>query len=313
MSKGKGLSGGAIAGIVIGSVVGLLMILLVLFFVCCRGRKGSDKKSGFEGGVKQREVGQVSGEKSWEDTTGSMSAIGKSTGGVGLSGRSGSNAKSLVFFGKGERVFDLEDLLRASAEVLGKGTFGTAYKAVLETGLVVAVKRLKEVAVPEKEFREKVEVVGRMEHENLVALRAYYYSRDEKLLVYDYMPMGSLSALLHGKQRLALVLPGNLYTLCSLFRIFGYDCFICRLSCVILFWLQICIFYSNELVVIVVYLSCIPVNQLQQVSNESNVNFTLCYRAAFPNLHHKTQVLLFGHCSKSPALLNRLKICSHMI
>ncbi|GJU27022.1 probable inactive receptor kinase [Tanacetum coccineum] len=35
---------------------------------------------------------------------------------------------------------------------------------------------------------------------NLVPLRAYYYSKEEKLLVYDYMPMGSLSALLHGNK-----------------------------------------------------------------------------------------------------------------
>uniref|UniRef100_A0A803R510 Protein kinase domain-containing protein n=2 Tax=Cannabis sativa TaxID=3483 RepID=A0A803R510_CANSA len=65
-------------------------------------------------------------------------------------------------------------------------------------GVAVAVKRLKEATVPEKEFREKMEEVGRLNHENLVLLRAYYFSRDEKLLVYDYMPMGSLSALLHG-------------------------------------------------------------------------------------------------------------------
>jgi hypothetical protein len=48
-----------------------------------------------------------------------------------------------------------------------------------------------------------------MDHENLVPLRAYYYSGDEKLLVYDYMSMGSLSALLHGEH----------------FSIFGFDMF----------------------------------------------------------------------------------------
>ncbi|EYU24506.1 hypothetical protein MIMGU_mgv1a0087053mg, partial [Erythranthe guttata] len=109
-------------------------------------------------------------------------------------------AKKLVFFGNAPRVFDLEELLRASAEVLGKGTFGTAYKAVLEVGIVVAVKRLKDVALSDKDFKEKIESVGAMDHENLVPLRAYYYSREEKLLVYDYMPMGSLSALLHGNK-----------------------------------------------------------------------------------------------------------------
>ncbi|MBA0791121.1 hypothetical protein Gohar_015719 [Gossypium harknessii] len=111
-----------------------------------------------------------------------------------------SGNKKLVFFGNAPRVFDLEHLLRASAEVLGKGTFGTAYKATLDMGVVVAVKRLKDVVVSEKEFKEKIEVVGAMDHQNLVPLRAYYFSADEKLLVYDYMSTGSLSALLHGNK-----------------------------------------------------------------------------------------------------------------
>jgi len=96
--------------------------------------------------------------------------------------------------------FDLEDLLRASAEVLGKGAFGTAYKAVMENGSAVAVKRLKDVDLPEPEFRERIAAIGAVQHELVVPLRAYYFSKDEKLLVYDYMSMGSLSALLHGKK-----------------------------------------------------------------------------------------------------------------
>ncbi|GJS56581.1 no exine formation 1 isoform 1 [Tanacetum coccineum] len=56
--------------------------------------------------------------------------------------------------------FDLEDLLGASTEVLGKGTFGTTYKAVLEMGFAVAVKRLKDVTIGDKEFKEKIEDVG---------------------------------------------------------------------------------------------------------------------------------------------------------
>ncbi|KAG9153964.1 hypothetical protein Leryth_000475 [Lithospermum erythrorhizon] len=108
--------------------------------------------------------------------------------------------KGLVYLGKTKWNFDLEDLLKASAEVLGKGTFGTAYKAILEGGTIVAVKRLKDVLVSEKDFRDKMEEVGNMDHENLVPLRAYYYSGDEKLLVLEYMPMGSLSALLHGNK-----------------------------------------------------------------------------------------------------------------
>lgn len=96
--------------------------------------------------------------------------------------------------------FDLDDLLRASAEVLGKGTYGTTYKAILEEGTTVAVKRLKQVVVGKREFEQHMQNVGRLNrHPNVVPLRAYYYSKDEKLLVYDYAPFGNLSTLLHGK------------------------------------------------------------------------------------------------------------------
>ncbi|MCO5564047.1 hypothetical protein L7F22_017703 [Adiantum nelumboides] len=111
----------------------------------------------------------------------------------------------LVYFQGKQLSFDLEDLLRASAEVLGKGNFGTAYKAVLEDGPTVVVKRLKEVSVGRKEFEQQLDFVGRLRHRHLVPLRAYYFSKEEKLLVYEYMPLGSLSAALHdGPQKRVL-------------------------------------------------------------------------------------------------------------
>lgn len=106
----------------------------------------------------------------------------------------------LVFFEGSQYTFDLEDLLRASAEVLGKGSVGTAYKAALEDGCTVVVKRLKDVSVGRKDFEQHMEFLGNLRHRHLVPLRAYYYSKDEKLLVHDYLTMGSLSALLHGSK-----------------------------------------------------------------------------------------------------------------
>ncbi|KAJ6721174.1 hypothetical protein OIU85_024285 [Salix viminalis] len=106
----------------------------------------------------------------------------------------------MVFF-EGVERFELEDLLRASAEMLGKGGFGTAYKAVLDDGNVVAVKRLKDANVGGKrELEQHMEVLGRLRHPNLVSFKAYYFAREEKLLVYDYMPNGSLFWLLHGNR-----------------------------------------------------------------------------------------------------------------
>lgn len=105
----------------------------------------------------------------------------------------------LVFFEGCSYNFDLEDLLRASAEVLGKGSYGTAYKAILEEATTVVVKRLKEVVVGKRDFEQQMDIIGRVgQHPNVMPLRAYYYSKDEKLLVYDYVSRGSLSALLHG-------------------------------------------------------------------------------------------------------------------
>lgn len=217
-SNKRKLSGGVIAGIVIGCVVATLIILVLLILFC---RKRSQKTSSVNAAAMKHQEAVIPREKpaSAEAENGgynngySAAAAAMTTGnGKSEAANSNGSVKKLVFFGNAARVFDLEDLLRASAEVLGKGTFGTAYKAVLEAGTVVAVKRLKDVTISDKEFREKIESVGAMDHENLVPLRAYYYSRDEKLLVYDYMAMGSLSALLHGKCLIALLFSSLIIT-----------------------------------------------------------------------------------------------------
>ncbi|KAL8517558.1 hypothetical protein ACS0TY_015713 [Phlomoides rotata] len=105
----------------------------------------------------------------------------------------------LVFFEDANPTFDLEDLLRGSAKVLGMGTYGGCYFASLENGNRVVVKRLKDVAL--KEFQQHIEVLGRMGHENVAKLRAYYFnfSIDEMLLVYDHYDQGSVSSMLHGE------------------------------------------------------------------------------------------------------------------
>ncbi|KAL3650365.1 hypothetical protein CASFOL_006768 [Castilleja foliolosa] len=117
------------------------------------------------------------------------------------SGIQGAEKNKLVFFEGCSFSFDLEDLLRASAEVLGKGSYGTAYKAILDESTTVVVKRLKDVGIGKKEFELQMEIVNSLgRHSNVVPLLAYYFSKDEKLLVYEYMANGSLSVALHANR-----------------------------------------------------------------------------------------------------------------
>ncbi|KAK4752625.1 hypothetical protein SAY87_021423 [Trapa incisa] len=202
----KKLSGVAIAGIVIGSVIGFILIALLLSLLWRRihhkrGSKSVDTYKHPNTELLAVEKSLAEAEICGYSNGYSVTTIAATTmAGGGKGGAAEASTKKLVFFGNSSKVFDLEDLLRASAEVLGRGTFGTAYKAALEMGTVVTVKRLRDVNVSAKEFKEKMEAVGAMDHENLVPVRAYYYSNDEKLLIHDYMPMGSLSALLHGNK-----------------------------------------------------------------------------------------------------------------
>lgn len=106
----------------------------------------------------------------------------------------------LVFVKEDREQFELNDLLRASAEVLGNGSFGPSYKALLLSGPAMVVKRLKEMnGVGREEFHHHMRRLGRLRHPNLLPLVAYYYRKEEKLLVSDYVANGSLAQQLHGK------------------------------------------------------------------------------------------------------------------
>lgn len=115
----------------------------------------------------------------------------------------GEGLGKLVFCGAGDREmsYSLEDLLKASAETLGRGSIGSTYKAVMESGFIVTVKRLKDARYPGLEdFTRQMEVLGKLRHPNLVPLRAYFQAKEERLLVYDYFPNGSLFSLIHGNK-----------------------------------------------------------------------------------------------------------------
>ncbi|XP_024452498.1 probable inactive receptor kinase At4g23740 isoform X1 [Populus trichocarpa] len=170
----RGLGEKTLLGIIVASCVLGLLAFVFFIAVCCSRKKGEAQ---FPGKLLK---GGMSPEK--------------------MVSRSQDANNRLTFFEGCNYAFDLEDLLRASAEVLGKGTFGMAYKAILEDATTVVVKRLKEVSVGKRDFEQQMEVVGSIRQENVVELKAYYYSKDEKLMVYDYYNQGSISSMLHGKR-----------------------------------------------------------------------------------------------------------------
>uniref|UniRef100_A0A0D9Y5E3 Protein kinase domain-containing protein n=1 Tax=Oryza glumipatula TaxID=40148 RepID=A0A0D9Y5E3_9ORYZ len=177
------LSQAAILAIVVGGCVAVSAVIAVFLIAFCnRSGGGGDEEV-------SRVVSGKSGEKKGRESPESKAVIGKAGDG-----------NRIVFFEGPALAFDLEDLLRASAEVLGKGAFGTAYRAVLEDATTVVVKRLKEVSAGRRDFEQQMELVGRIRHANVAELRAYYYSKDEKLLVYDFYSRGSVSNMLHGKR-----------------------------------------------------------------------------------------------------------------
>ncbi|XP_020259464.1 G-type lectin S-receptor-like serine/threonine-protein kinase At2g19130 [Asparagus officinalis] len=95
---------------------------------------------------------------------------------------------------------ELRRMTKNFSEKLGGGGFGLVFKGILSNSDFVAVKRLEGVRQGEKEFRNELGTLGRIQHVNLVRLRGFCCEGTEKILVYDYMPMGSLDHHLFQKQ-----------------------------------------------------------------------------------------------------------------
>ncbi|XP_039014975.1 receptor protein kinase-like protein ZAR1 [Hibiscus syriacus] len=97
-------------------------------------------------------------------------------------------------------TFELDELLRASAYVLGKSGLGIVYKVVLGNGVPVVVRRLGEGGEQRyKEFVADVQSIGKVKHPNIVRLRAYYWAPGEKLLISDFIPNGNLANAIRGR------------------------------------------------------------------------------------------------------------------
>ncbi|XVE62085.1 hypothetical protein DITRI_Ditri06bG0091200 [Diplodiscus trichospermus] len=166
--------------IAVGCLLAILLILCCILLCCLLKKKASSKQKNGQMGA----------------------AIGKTEKAVPVTEvEPGSEMGGKLVHFDGPFVFTADDLLCATAEIMGKSTYGTAYKATLEDGNQVAVKRLREKTTKgQREFEAEAATLGKIRDPNLLALRAYYLGpKGEKLLVFDYMPKGSLASFLHAR------------------------------------------------------------------------------------------------------------------
>lgn len=99
----------------------------------------------------------------------------------------------------------LADLMAATNDfskdnIIGSGRTGTMYKATLPDGSLLAIKRLRSSAQTEKQFKSEMNILGHLQHRNLVPLLGYCVAKNEKLLVYRHMANGSLYERLHAHE-----------------------------------------------------------------------------------------------------------------
>ncbi|XP_022741402.1 L-type lectin-domain containing receptor kinase IX.1-like [Durio zibethinus] len=107
--------------------------------------------------------------------------------------------------GTGPKRFTYHELIRATnsfAEVgkLGEGGFGVVYKGLLsDSNIEVAVKRVSSGSKQgKKEYISEVKIISCLRHRNLVQLLGWCHEKGELLLVYEFLPNGSLDSHLFG-------------------------------------------------------------------------------------------------------------------
>ncbi|XP_010518977.1 PREDICTED: LRR receptor-like serine/threonine-protein kinase FEI 1 [Tarenaya hassleriana] len=109
---------------------------------------------------------------------------------------------SIVMF-HGDFPYSSKDIIKKlemlnEEHIIGIGGFGTVYKLAMDDGNVFALKRIVKLNEGfDRFFERELEILGSIKHRYLVNLRGYCNSPTSKLLLYDYLPGGTLDEALH--------------------------------------------------------------------------------------------------------------------
>lgn len=204
---GGGAGGGgekkSSTGVVVGSVVGGVCALLVagtLVFCVYRAKRKNN------GRVQSPHTTVIHPRLSGSEDAVKITIAGSSVnGGTSETYSHGSSGPSdLHIVEAGNMVISIQVLRNVTnnfseRNILGRGGFGTVYKGELHDGTKIAVKRMESGVISEKgldEFRSEIAVLTKVRHRHLVALLGYCLDGNERLLVFEYMPQGTLSRFL---------------------------------------------------------------------------------------------------------------------
>ncbi|KAI8556357.1 hypothetical protein RHMOL_Rhmol05G0246200 [Rhododendron molle] len=111
---------------------------------------------------------------------------------------------------RGAKSFSFEELKKytnnfSETNDIGTGGYGKVYRGILPNGQLVAVKRAQAKSMQGgHEFKTEIELLSRVHHKNVVSLVGFCFEQGEQMLVYEYIPNGTLKESLSGKSGIKL-------------------------------------------------------------------------------------------------------------
>lgn len=222
----SGLKPGTIVGIALGDLAGIgLLAIVILYVYQVRNRKhlnpGPDPEKEPEMGAKVQGPDAMKASAAWsclpmkgEETSDATSSSDSEDREDVKNGEApGSQKGGVLVTVDGEPELELETLLKASAYILGASGASIVYKALLEDGTTLAVRRIGESRVERmRDFENQVRLVAKLRHPNLVRVRGFYWGDHEKLVIYEYVSNGSLASTASSKLSSTKPLPPAYYS-----------------------------------------------------------------------------------------------------